>query len=589
MQSKLTQTLFLLFLGCLLNSCNDERLDIKPLDVLSNDQVFQSEAAINAYMASLYDAMPMEDFNFGGFANNTDEAGISMSPSNSVRGGTDSQWWGYNNVRNVNNFLENLPSAKVGESTKKSLGGEARFIRAYYYLAMVKRYGGVPIIKEVQHYTGDNIAELQVARNTEKEVYDFIANDLDEASSSLPETNVKGRVGKYAALALKSRAMLYAASSAKYGNVLLGGILGIPSREAPKYWQAAMDAAKAVIASGRYVLYEKNSDKQANFEQLFLDRENPEAILSRFFSYPDKTHNYDRNVIPFGIRGPDGYSSGIGPTLELVEQYEYTDGTPGILKTGTRESPVYYANPTDLFKNFDPRMRATVIVPFDEWKGSVIDIQAGIYDQGKKWESGDYSTLYNLSTHQPDNANGSLHIVGLSGFGTVGSEKSASGFYVKKYMDPGLERSRVRTQGSSQPWIELRYAEVLLNYAEAAIELGLVAQAREKINLIRSRAGIVRIKDEAVTIDKVRHERLVELAFENHRWWDYRRWRLSDKLFNNTRPTALKPYYDVEKKAYRFERSVSISYKTFGVEVYYERIDPTELSKNPKLVQNPNY
>jgi hypothetical protein len=589
MKTKLLNVLLALLFSGLMNSCNDKRLDIKPLDILSDEQVFASEAAITAYMASLYNAMPMEDFNFGGFASNTDEAGIGMTLANSVRGGTSTQWWGYANVRNVNSFLEKLPTAKISDALKNSLTGEAKFIRAYYYLSMVKRYGGIPIVKEVQNYTGDNIAELQVARNTEKEVYDFIATDLDEAASVLPETNVKGRVGKYAALALKSRAMLYAGSSAKYGNVLLNGVLGIPSADAPKYWQAAMDAAKAVIASGKYVLYDKAPNKQTNFEQLFLDRDNPESILSRFFSYPDKTHNYDRNVIPFGIRGPDGYGSGTGPTLELVEQYEYTDGSPGIIKIGTPESPVYYTNPTDLFKDFDPRMRATVIVPFDEWKGSVIDIQAGIYDQGKKWESGDYTALYNLSTHKPDNANGTLHIVGLSGFGTVGSEKSASGFYVKKYMDPSLERSRVRTLGSSQPWIELRYAEILLNYAEAAIELGNVAEARDKVNMLRARAGIATLKDAAVTIEKVRHERLVELAFENHRWWDYRRWRLSDKLFNNTKPTALKPYYDVDKKAYRFERSVSISYKTFGVEVYYERIDPAELAKNPKLIQNPNY
>ncbi|MDQ6481093.1 RagB/SusD family nutrient uptake outer membrane protein [Dyadobacter sp. LHD-138] len=589
MKTKLLHILSALLFGTLMNSCNDKRLDIKPLDILSNEQVFQSEAAITAYMASLYTAMPMEDFNFGGFASNTDEAGIGMTLANSVRGGTSTQWWGYGNVRNVNNLLENLPAAKIGETLKKTLTGEAKFIRAYYYLAMVKRYGGIPIIKEVQNYTGDNISELQVSRNTEKEVYDFIAGDLDEAASLLPETNAKGRVGKYAALALKSRAMLYAASSAKYGHVLLNGVLGIPAADAPKYWQVSMDAARAVIASNKYVLYDKVPNKQTNFEQLFLDRDNPESILSRFFSYPDKTHNYDRNVIPFGIRGPDGYGSGTGPTLELVEQYEYTDGSPGIIKIGTPENPVYYTNPTDLFKDFDPRMRATVIVPFDEWKGSVIDVQAGIYDQGKKWESGDYTALYNLATHKPDNANGTLHIVGLSGFGTVGSEKSASGFYVKKYMDPSLERSRVRTLGSSQPWVELRYAEVLLNYAEAAMELGNVAEARDKVNLIRARAGIVTLKDADVTIEKVRHERLVELAFENHRWWDYRRWRLSDKLFNNTKPTALKPYYDVDKKAYRFERSVSISYKTFGVEVYYERIDPAELAKNPKLVQNPNY
>ncbi|MFD1143766.1 RagB/SusD family nutrient uptake outer membrane protein [Larkinella insperata] len=589
MKNKILFGLSVLIMMCLTNSCNDKRLDISPLDILTTEQVFQSEEAITAYMASLYNAIPMEDFNFGGFSADTDEAGIGMSIYNSVRGGTSTQWWGYNHVRNVNNLLENLPAAKVGEGLKKNLTGEAKFIRAYYYFAMVKRYGGVPIIKTVQNYTGDNIPELQVARSSEKEVYDFIAADLDEAASLLPETNVKGRANKYAALALKSRAMLYAASSAKYGAVLLNGVLGIAATEAPNYWKAAFDAAKAVIESGKYVLYDKNPDKQANFEQLFLDRENPEAILSRFFSYPDKTHNYDRNVIPFGIRGPDGYGSGVGPTLEMVEQFEYIDGSPGTLKIGTPTEPIYYTKPTDLFRNFDPRLQATVIVPFGEWKGSAIDVQAGIYDQGVKWESGDYSALYNLNTHQPDNANGTLRIVGLSGFGTVGSEKSASGFYVKKYMDPSLERSRVRTQGSSQPWIELRYAEVLLNYAEAAVELGNMAEAKAKVNLIRARAGIVELKDAAVTLDRVRHERLVELAFENHRWWDYRRWRVSDKLFNNTRATALKPYYDVQKKAYRFERSVATSYKTFGVEVYYERIDPAELAKNPKLIQNPNY
>ena len=130
---------------------------------------------------------------------------------------------------------------------------------------------------------------------------------------------------------------------------------------------------------------------------------------------------------------------------------------------------------------------------------------------------------------------------------------------------------------------------MLLNYAEAAVELSKVTDATVALNQIRSRTGIKTLTDVDVTLDKVRHERRVELAFESHRYWDVRRWHIADKLLNNTTMTALEPYYVLPDKVYIFKKAPAGYPKTFFAKLYYERIDPNELSKNPKLIQNPNY
>ncbi|MEX2593166.1 MAG: RagB/SusD family nutrient uptake outer membrane protein [Anditalea sp.] len=592
MKNKLIYFFIMLSLLIFNNSCNDDKLDILPINILTDDQIFQSEAGIEAYMASLYDKLPLDGFNrIPILSNSTDESMsyLGNAKLTSISDGTWFPWWGYDHIRNVNDLIGKLPTANLSDSEKSSLLGEAQFIRAFYYFGLGKRYGGIPIIKEVQNFTGDNIAALQVPRNTEKEVWDFIATELDEAASALPEINVPGRATKYAALALKSRAMLYAASVAKYGSVMLNGLVGIDPAEANKYWQASYDAAKLVIDSGQHSLYMKNPDKEINFTELFLDNDNPEAIFSVYYQYPDKTHRYDQSNLPFSIRAPTGFSSGIGPYLELVEQFEYVDGTPGTLKLKNPDgSPIFYEDPTDLFLNKDPRCLATVIVPFGTFRGTVIDVQAGIYDQGVKWEAGDETSLYNLTTHQPDNENGTIRIVGVNGFGSGSVEKTQTGFYIRKYLDYNMAQSRAAS--SDQAWIVFRYAEVLLNYAEAAVELDKISDAKWATNEIRDRAGIKLLDDAEVTLERVRHERLVELAFESHRWWDYRRWRISDKKLNNVRFTALKPYYDVQADAYRFETAVAGRWhKTFDAKAYYERIDPGEIAKNPTLIQNPNY
>lgn len=576
--NKILNILMGIFFITMLYACSKD-LDVQPVDILPEERVFQDKTLLNSYLATLYDAIPFDEF-----------SGISYGWTEESNGGIGegTQWWGYTHVRRVNNLIERLPTSSFDDETKTTVLGEAKFIRAYYYFSMVKRYGGIPIIKEVQEYIpGGDISSLQVPRSKEKEVYDFIAADLDEAAGSLPETSVSGRANKYAALALKSRAMLYAASSAKYAPVQLEGIVGIPSEFADAYWQAAMEAADDVIQPGKYSLYNSNPDKQANFQDLFLAKDNPENILTKDFLYPRKTHNFDRDFIPYGVRGPDGYSSGSAPTVQLVEEFERVDGSPGTLQVGTSVSPVFYHNAVDLFADYDPRLRASVIVPFDLWRGEAIDVQAGIYDLNNKVEAGDYSALYNPETHKIDET-GTLHVVGKSGFG--GSEKTNTGFYMRKYLNPALERSQIRTNGSDQHWIALRYAEVLLNYAEAAMELNKTAEAKEKINMIRERAGIAALEDVSVTLERIRHERMTELTFEGHRWWDYIRWRTADQVFNNRSVQQLRPYYDIQEDAYRFEvTNVPQVFKTFNVRAYNVAIPAEELVKNPLLVQNPNY
>ena len=587
-----TKTILLLLI--FFSSC-DFDLDIEPINILTSDQVLQNASGVEAYMSSLYSAMPIEHFNFasGGMylANQTDEAISSYSGEQpNIPDGTWYSWWGYDAIRNANDLIAKLHEANLSPADKDIFLGEVLFIRAFYYFGLAKRYGGVPIIEVVQNYTGDNLNELQVPRNKEQDVWDFIKTDLDQAISLLPEENVAGRANKFVALALKSRAMLYAASIAEYGESLrLNGIIGIPSSDAEKYWLSAFNTSRLIIDSEKYSLYDKNPDKRLNFEQLFIESDNPEDIFSIHYKYPYLGHGYDSQNLPFGIRGPGGAGSYIGPSLELVEQFEYIDGTSGTLKINNPDgTPIYYEHPTDIFKNKDPRLMATVIVPFSQFRNKIIDVQAGIYDGEEKIEAGDFSALYNPVTHQIDNANGTIRVVGLSGFG--GSEKTQSGFYVRKYLNYNMDNLDAIGSSSDQSFMVFRYAEILLNYAEAAIELNKVDEAKWAVNKIRERAGIKLLEDQDVNIENIRHERLVELAFENLRWWDYKRWRIADKVLNNYRVTALKPYFDIQQNAYRFETAKTGRYpKIFLQTAYYDRIPLAEIDRNPNLIQNPGY
>lgn len=572
-------------------SCK-KALDVAPQNIIQDETVFSNESAVTAYLASLYNDLPIEDFNFHpytGFNSNsqyympnlTDEAMNCLNDDRQdIGAGVSLGWWAYTSVRNVNQFIEKVPSANFSQDEKNQWLGEAKFILAYYYYGMVKRYGGVPLITTVQDYTGSNLSALQVPRNTEKDCYDFIAKTLDDAITLLPATSDGTRANKYVAYALKSRAMVYAASEAEFGTVQLNGLVGIPSADAPTYWQAAYDASAAIISSGSYSLYNKSADKASNYTSAFLDASSTENIFVKEFQYPNKAHSYDLWILPHGgAIGPSiGYGSRINPTLELVNAYENIDGTDGTLKLKDASgNAIVYSNPLDLFANKDPRLTATIMLPLSDWKGTTLDVRAGIIDNGKTITSGNYNDIYN-----------NQHIIGQWGIGG-GGELSQTGFYVRKYLQPAYDHTLVANNTSFQQFIDFRYAEVLLNYAEAAVELGKAADATTAINLVRDRAGIKLLTSDEVTRDKVRHERQIEFALEPNRYWDLRRWRLYDKMFVNTQLSAILPYEVLPGGGYEFSTKKVGYPKTFTPNMYYERIDPGQISTDPKLVQNPGY
>lgn len=191
------------------------------------------------------------------------------------------EWWGYNTIRSLNEFIERVPDSQLSPEEVTSKIAEARFLRAFCYFALVKRYGGVPLITKVQQAT-DPEEELYPVRDKEATIYDFIISEIDAITNDLSETvtaeNI-GRPSKYAALALKSRAALYAGSIAQFGEVQLDGIVGIPADQANTYYQESYDASKEIINSGKYALYNNDADKATNFRNLFLVKNNSEVIL----------------------------------------------------------------------------------------------------------------------------------------------------------------------------------------------------------------------------------------------------------------------------------------------------------------------
>ena len=576
-------------------------LDVPPINIIQDDAIFNSESGITSYMTTLYYDLPIEDFRYtqqgfnvsgkgqGRLPNVSGEAMCSSSDDISTIG--DGTWWGcwdYGKIRRVNYFLKNFPAYKSNFQNTvlaDAWMGEAHFIRAYCYFAMVKRYGGVPILREPQEYVGD-IESLKVPRDTEKACYDFIAEDLDEAFRLLPDNEEilgKGRATKYAALALKSRAMLYAGSIARYGTVDLNGLVGIDKALANDYFELAYKAVKELEKSKKFSLYRKNSDKEKNFAELFLAEDSPENIFCKYFQRNVNAHGWDVYFVPYQYRG-NGFSSNMNPTLEFVEMFEHKDGTPA--NFAERAKDTYFDDPSELFQNMDARFGGSIIYPNAIFKGEPCSIQKGlIIEDGSKKEN---ATNYEEAVYTANDGQ-VYHIVGKSGSGNYSG--NMTGFFMRKYLNENMPQSEVIENYSEQHWIEFRYAEALLNGAEAAVEMGQhLDDALLWINDIRSRADIKQLSLSDLTVDKVRHERRIELAFENHTYWDLRRWRIADKEIETKQYTGLCPYFDINKQKYIFEEvAANKYYYTFDVKMYYETIPDGEIAKNEKLKQNPYY
>lgn len=621
--SKKINSLLALLILCV--SCH--KLDTPPLGVISETDVFTNANAVQAYLADIYTNLPIEDFvyepNQGFMTGNggrwqcfyhTDAIdGEMVGPF----GGTGDAaqgfgFWPYDRIRIINQLISTLPKYASNFTTTQMNQwlGEAYFCRAYTYFALVKRYGGVPIVRTVIDPNA-SISSQQVPRDKEEDVYNFIASDFDSAYALMqdPGNNIQqGSASKYAAAAYKSRAMLYAGTIARYGatNFVDGaarqqGFVGIPAADANKFFQAAYDAAKLV--EGHFTLYTGGyPDKVQNYADVFLKPNNEDIFLRQYTqSDPDMNgdnagpHSWDATMT-CRIMTADGLSRAY-PTLDFVERF---GSLPIVNPDGT---PVRFTSRADLMNGLEPRLLATVYFPGATLRGISFDVQRGIYktftgsaaqETANDLTSPNDAQNVNLWLGDINAVAGGLDVIGRAGISTNGDDLTRTGFYVRKYVDYNKPASACGLYQSTQSYIDMRYAEVLLNRAEAAMELGtpdMQTDALTDINQLRDRAGAAPATT-SMTIDTIRNERCKELAFEHQYWWDIRRWRTADQVLNSRNMYGLLPYYILSENKYIFLKQLEPFKRTYNFQKlwYYEPLPGGELAKNPNLYpNNPGY
>jgi len=613
--------LFLFLAGSFfLSSCEKDWLDVQPQTILTDEQTWNDPKIVVTVLANFYSRIPAHYSLTAGWQamSEYDEAMWSGFSNDEWRNNIPTygyeRWrlWDYGFIRDIQVAIDGIDgSATLTTDQKTQFLAELRFLRAFDYFEMVKRMGGVPLVSTQLKYdfSGDP-SYLQLPRSKESEAYDFIAKEVDSIKNDIGNTGSNTRANKYTALALKCRAMLYAGSLAKYNSqmstpiTLPGGEVGIPASMATGYYTAALEAAQEIITTGGYSLYNTNPNKGENFyEALAKKAGNNEVIWAQDFAQGN-LHFFTYDNIARSLREDNLGSSAIAPSLNLVEDFEYLDGSNGALKTRTPDGSdyIYYDNASDIFANKDARLYGTIIYPGTSFRNQMVSIQAGV----KVWnsatssyqtiESDQFGSIYG-GTSYPNGDRGLL--TGADGPHRTQQDISNTGFYLRKYIDadPGASK---RTQLSDMWWVRFRLGEIYLNAAEAAFELGNTQTALQYINLVRERAGFPANSLKALTMEALQHERRVELAFEDHRVWDLKRWRIADKVWNGQNNGysvvyALYPYRvvrpgDSRNNKYVFEKIIAPRFRSphnFRLGNYYSSIDQGVLNNNPKIVRNP--
>lgn len=559
-------------------------------------------------------------------------------------------YWPYGDIRQVNIFMQNVEKAKeagtISVADADRMTGEAHFARAYMYYGLVKRYGGVPLIGKVQDddYADGGPGAVAVPRSTELDTWKFVLNECTLAAATLPDATSGSdlyRVTKWAAYALKSRVALHAASVAKYWNLApLAGeavtqklVGGMTSADADAFYKECIEASKFLIENSGKSLYKPApatvKEAASNFQALFLNDQNEEVIFSKAYlngtTNTNQGHSYAQfNILPQVNPGALKYGR-FNPMLEIVDLFEdYTDDGTGksakiVTRTDGNEDAyipnfhnmnnasvvntlmsvpfVKYNDLYEPFANKDARLLASVVVPGSSYAGTEIIIQGGfIKDNNSYVAYSNESTQKNGTTYYALGAEGETM---FSGFNNVNSGEdanwTATGFGVRKYMPEGESMSPDRLS-STTSYIDMRLAEVYLNYAEAVVEngsgFGDKELAENYLNALRRRAGHTdRI---SLTLESVLKERRVEMAFEGKRFWDMNRRREFHTEFSNNRiRKALVPMLDLRgaEPKYVFARVNYFGDETRGGRTFqninYYRGIPNIATNG--LVQNPGH
>ena len=568
----------------MLASCADI-LDKKPLTEISDNDLWSDPALLKAFVNSRYNQVGVNGAE-SMQSSIVDETELTwlrgcethnfarVSPTDLGR--MNGAWWGWDNrswstkwtnISNCNIFFERVDNVGFTDETEKTkLVGQVRFIRAFEYWDLIARWGAMPIITK-SFSINDREEIVGQKRNTYKECIDFLVSELNQAAKELPANwsgDDYGRATSVAALALKSRILLYAASPLMNEDVKIPEV-GYTTPE-PDRWQkaakAATEALDAAQAAG-YELYNLNGDPSKNYQLIFMDNTaaNKETLFARMGTSSaegESISSCDQYNNPNGYGGWGGNC----PLQELVDAYEVVKD--GVASKFDWNNPEEKANP---YANRDPRFYATIL-----------------YD-GAKWMTRNVETYFDV-----DN-NGTIIGGGKdTKYGNDSWNASPTGYNMKKFMDEGYALNSWNF--CARNWIHLRMAELYLNKAEALYNIGDEEGAREALKPVRQRAGMPAVTATgADLLEAIKNERRIEFAFEEHRYFDVRRWKEAPKYFGSTvHAITIKKYPD-GKKTYEVDklRSDVGGDRKWDDKMYWLPIPKSEMDKNPNLVQNPGY
>jgi hypothetical protein len=565
--------IYIFLLAILFSGCSkDGLLDNTDLDEQTDEVVFSDVELTRRALISLYgDMRQVTAANSGGFSplfnmntvvamldnatddgagNTTRSAGTSPDIQKYITGAITATsnpvaqthpWrFYYESIRKANMFLANIDKTPMTAEEKKNSMNEARFLRAYYYHELFRWFGPLVISTE----PADPFAFAETKRESLKTTIDFIVSEFDALSQEgvLPERwtgSDYGRITRSAAMAYKARTLLYAASPLSQGS-------GVT-------WQQAADAANALITyaegAGVHSLYYSPTEPAKSYSRFFNERNNPENILVYLRANTNDLYNLFPPFNPWNVNK----ELTTAPTQWLVDSYDMVNGSEPIIGYQADNTPIINTasgyNDQDPYKNRDPRLAQSLLY------------------HGASWPI----------------VNKAVATVNLTSANTWGS-----GYFLVKYLDDRIDHRSGGT--TSMNFVMMRYAEVLLNYAEAINEASDDAASRDKavvqMNKIRARAGITTPLSAAdytqTTLrERIRKERRVELAFEEHRFYDIRRWKIATQVMN-------RPAMGIAIIGGKFVR------RPLDVRNYSERMNlmplpVTEVNNAPGIYQNPGY
>lgn len=544
--------------GLVVVACQDNFLDVVPTDRVSDASILPDSVLFEAFVINRYMGTRLTDKEaegtLPGFGRGFEYAMWSSLTDESIYNNDDNTWviqrgqlapentgiagtiWGrsYRSIREINYALANVDKVPMSQGKKDRLKGELQFLRAFRYHDLIRNYGKVVLLGDKVYELGDDLTSQDLFNRSEiKAGVEYVVAQLDEASALLPKDNDNGswklgRATKGAAMALKARLLLYGASPL-YNSAT---------------WAQAAAASKAVMDLNKYSLY------TGGYGKIFTVADHPEIIFGRLYAQGA------RHVCLEIANGPNSYNAWGGnvPVQNLVNDYEMMDGTK-ITETGTSY------NPQDPYKGRDPRFYETILYNGATYRGSTIQT---FTPGGKDSKDG------------PSNWN-----------------TSKTGYYLKKFMNDALPIDNPWDIAGTQTWIYFRYAEILLNYAEAQNEaVGPDASVYAAINAIRQRPSVMMpvLKaglTQAQMREKIRNERRIELAFEEHRFYDVRRWKIA-----NVTENAPANGIEIGKSgnAFTYKVKEALTGKAFAEKQYWLPIPRAEIqASNNKLEQNPGY